>query len=137
MKKSVTHTYTIGLFPLDVRFADRVVSIDFTAYVKKEDLTFLYCESESLIQKIKADYKSIYQRDLKIASPSFIAEIWGHLVAYRIALWMKRHFKISPLQKLAKFAAFRSGMVDCGEAKVDTNRWFWDIIGTIFFRKYK
>lgn len=137
MNTSFTYTYTIGHLPIEVKFTNQVVSIDFTPYVDKKKLALLYQESEDLVKRIKTEYKNNYQNDLKITNASFMAEIWGHLLAYRIALWMKKNLKLSPLQKLAKFAAFRSGMVDCGEAKVDTNRWFWDIIGRLFFRRYK
>lgn len=136
MKKSVTLTYTISQLPLDVKFTDKVVSIDFTRYVKKEELTSLYKESKELVQKIKGNYQEIYQKPLKITNPSFIAEIWGHLIAYRAALWMQHNIRIWPVQKLAKFIAFRSGVTDCGESKVDTNRWIWDILGWMFFRKH-
>lgn len=137
MNKSVTLTYTISQLPLDVRFANRVISIDFTPYTKKENLTALYQDSAALVLKIKTDYKKIYQRDLKISNVSLISEIWGHLVAYRIALWMQKKINIWPITGLAKFVAFRSAMVDCGEGKVDTNRWVWDILGWIFFREKK
>lgn len=133
MSKTVTYTYTLGDFLLDVKFKDKVVSIDFTPYTQSEELIFLYPYSEELVQKIKATYKASYQKELKISNASFVAEIWGHLVVYRMALWMKRTFKISLLQKFAKFVVFRSGVIDCGEAKVDTNRWLWDILGSIFF----
>lgn len=133
MKKSVTLTYTLSELPLDVKFADKVISIDFTPYVKKDELTFLYKESKELVQKIKSNYQNIYQKPIKITNPSFIAEIWGHLIAYRAALWMLRNIRIWPVKKMAKFIAFRSGVVDCGEGKVDTNRWIWDILGRMFF----
>lgn len=135
MNKSVTLTYTISQLPLDVKFADKVISIDFTPYVKKEELTFRYNEYEELVQKIKNSYYNIYQKQLKITDRSFMAEIWGHLVAYRAALWLQRNIRIWPVKKLAKFIAFRSGVIDCGEGKVDTNRWIWDILGWMFFKK--
>lgn len=133
MKKSVTLTYTLSELPLDVKFADKVISIDFTPYVKKDELTFLYKESKELVQKIKSNYQNIYQKPIKITAPSFIAEIWGHLIVYRAALWMLRNIRIWPVKKMTKFIAFRSGVVDCGEGKVDTNRWIWDILGRMFF----
>lgn len=137
MSRALTRTYTFAQLPLDVKFSDRVVSIDFTPYTKTEDLMSIYQHSEELVHQLKAEYSNQYQKELKINNASFVAEIWGHLVAYRIALWMKRNLKISLLQQFAKFVAFRSGVTDCGETKVDTNRWFWDLLGPIFFRKYK
>ncbi|MNK10080.1 hypothetical protein D3C87_280950 [compost metagenome] len=137
MSKTFTRTYVIAQFPINVQFSNRVVSIDFTPYTQSEKLSLLYQHSEDLVQKIKAEYKDSFQKELKISNASFVAEIWGHIVAYKIALWMKKNINISPVQKFAKFAAFRSGVIDCGESKVDTNRWFWDILAPIFFRKYR
>lgn len=135
MNKSLT--YTISQLPLQVRFANKVVSIDFTPYVEKGELIFLYRESEELVNKIKTDYKNIYQKPIKISNPSFIAEIWGHLVVYKVALWTQRNMNFWPAKQLSNFIAFRSGVIDCGEAKVDTNRWVWDLLGRVFFRNYK
>ncbi|WP_171047004.1 hypothetical protein [Pedobacter helvus] len=137
MSKTITYTYTISKLPLDVRFANKVVSIDFTPYVKKEELISLYGESQTLVQKIKNKYQNIYQKELKIRNASFIAEIWGHLAAYKVALWIKKNIKVWPVQKFAKFVAFRSGIIDCGEGSIDTNRWVWDILAWLFFKKHK
>lgn len=115
---------------------DKVVSIDFTPYHHKEDLLKLYRSSSYLVELIKADYLNIYNTPLKISNASFVAEIWGHLIAYKISLWLKKNIKIGLVQKLAKFTAFRSGVTDCGEANVDNNRWLWDIIGWMFFQRY-
>lgn len=135
IKNNYTYTnkYIINQQTLVVIFKPMVVSLDFTPY---SSLDLLYRNCKSLIIDIKTDYRNFYQKDLEINYASFMAEIWGHLVVYRIALWMKKYIRISFIQKLAKFAAFRSGVIDCGEAKIDTNRWFWDIIGWVFFRKY-
>ena len=136
MSSTSSRTYEIGNLPLQVNFMHKVVSLDFTPYHKKEDLLKLYRSSRYLIGLIKAHDLSIYNTQLKIGNASFVAEIWGHLVAYKISLWLKQHIKIGLIQKLAKFTAFRSGVIDCGEAKIDTNRWFWDILGWMFFQKY-
>ena len=116
---------------------DKVVSLDFTPYHREGELLKLYQSSSHLVKLIKIDYLNIYNTELKIMNASFVAEIWGHLVAYRISLWLKRHIKIGLIQKLAKFVAFRSGVIDCGEGSIDTNRWFWDILARLFFSKYK
>ncbi|RYG19784.1 MAG: hypothetical protein EOO07_06175 [Chitinophagaceae bacterium] len=126
--------YAINQKTIKVHFRIKVVSIDCTAYTSKKDLSEIYQACKNLIHEIKNDYKTIFERDLKISNRSFIAEICGHLVAYKVSVWIKKHFKFSLVQKLAKFAAHRSGVIDCGEAKVDTNRWLWDFIGWMFFR---
>lgn len=130
-------TYDINQKPIKVQFRLKVVSIDCTDYTSKNDLSAIYQECKEFVHQIKADYFEIFKQPLKISNRSFIAEIWGHLVAYKISLWIKNTFKFKPLQKLAEFAAHRSGVIDCGEAKVDTNRWFWDGLGWLFFRKHQ
>ena len=137
MSKPHTKTYFIKNLPIEVSFRPKVVSIDFRPYKQKQELNLLYKHCVSLVEEIKHDYKQHYGRHLKISKASLIAEIWGHLVAYRIALAFKKHFKFWPVLNFAKFAAFRSATVDCGERKVDTNRWFWDITAWAFFRKYR
>jgi len=129
-------SYAVNQKTIKVYFRLKVVSIDCTAYNSKKDLLDIYQACKKLINDIKKDYKAIFGRDLKISNRSFLAEIWGHLVAYKISLWMKKYFKFTLMQKLAKFAAHRSGIIDCGEAKVDTNRWFWDFTGWMFFRTF-
>lgn len=136
MSSTSLKIYEINKLPLQVNFMDKVVSINFTPYHDKEDLLKLYRSSSYLVELIKTDYLNIYNAPLKIKNASFVAEIWGHLIAYKISLWLKKNIKIGLVQKLAKFTAFRSGVTDCGEANVDTNRWFWDILGWLFFRKY-
>lgn len=136
MSDTETKKYTIGNLPLQVKLMERVVSIDFTVYHDKKHLQKLYQDSATLVRLIKVDYFDAYETELKISNASFIAEIWGHLIAYRISLWLKKNIKIGLIQRLAKFTAFRSGVTDCGEAEVDTNRWFWDILGWLFFQKY-
>lgn len=137
MSSTSSKIYEIGNHPLQVNFMDKVVSLDFTPYHREGELLKLYQSSSHLVKLIKIDYLNIYNTELKIRNASFVAEIWGHLVAYRISLWLKRHIKIGLIQKLAKFTAFRSGVIDCGEGSIDTNRWFWDILARLFFRKYK
>jgi len=133
MREFSVKIYDVRQKKINVRFSPNVASIDCTGFVSSEDLTEIYIGCKNLIQKIKTDYRDFYQKDLQIDNASFMAEIWGHLVAYRIALWMKKNIKISLMQRFADFVAFRSGVIDCGETKVDTNRWFWDIIGWMFF----
>lgn len=137
MNKSLIKTYIIKTLPLEVSFRPKVVSIDFRPYKQKQELNLLYSHGLELVNDIKLDYQEHYGHPLKISKASLIAEIWGHLVAYRIALAFKKHFKFWPVLNFAKFAAFRSATVDCGERKVDTNRWFWDITAWAFFRKYR
>ncbi|WP_343530999.1 hypothetical protein [Pedobacter sp.] len=137
MNELLIKTYSIDALPLEVSFRPKVISIDFRPYTQKQQLNLLYEHSGGLINEIMHDYQQHYGHPLKISKRSLMAEIWGHLLAYRISLGLKKHLKVWPVQKLAKFAAFRSAIIDCGEAKVDTNRWFWDATAWAFFRKYR
>jgi len=130
-------TYFIKTLPLEVSFRPKVISLDFRPYTQKQQLNLLYEHCNDLVDEIIHDYQQYYGQSLKISKRSLIAEIWGHLIAYRISLGFEKHLKVWPIQKLAKFAAFRSAVIDCGETKVDTNRWFWDFTASIFFRKYR
>lgn len=137
MSEPHTKTYFIKNLPLEVSFRPKVISIDFRPYKQKQELNLLYKHCVGLVEEIKHDYEQHYGKPLKISKASLMAEIWGHLIAYRISLGFKNHLKIWPVQNFAKFAAFRSAVVDCGETKVDTNRWFWDLTAWVFFRKYR
>lgn len=137
MSELHTQIYFIKNLPLEVNFRPKVISIDFRPYKQKGQLNLLYSDCSNLIDEIKHDYEQYYGKPLKISKASLMAEIWGHLIAYRISLGFKKHLQVWPIQQFAKFAAFRSAVVDCGETKVDTNRWFWDVTAWAFFRKYR
>lgn len=132
---TMVKSYDVRQKTINVRFSPKVVSIDCTNYTSSQELSDIYGGCRHLINLIKDDYKKIYDIDLNISNRSFLAEIWGHLIAYRIFLWIKNNIKISFVQKFATFACHRSGVIDCGEAKVDTNRWCWDLISWLFFKK--
>ncbi len=132
----IQHTYQISPLSIEVSFCEFVVSIDFSVFKNHEDLNFLYRSSGDLVVWIKHRYYEIFGKQLRITNPSFVAEIWGHLLVYRIAIWMEQNLKFKPLQRLVKFVAFRSGIVDCGERNADSNRWIWDLLGKLFFKKY-
>lgn len=135
MSKNLSKVYEVNQQPLRVKFSVGVVSLDFTArHLKNQLQGFNYLK---LVKEIQHDYLNFYHQPLKISNSSFVAEIWGHLLAYRISLWVKKHIQLKPLQKIASYAAHRSGIADCGEAKLDTNRWIWDVMAWLFFRKYR
>ncbi|GAB1464474.1 hypothetical protein [Pedobacter sp.] len=135
MDTLITNTYLICQKSIKVNFRLNLVSIDLTAYTSNKDIKEIFKNCSHLVNLVKTDYQKNYQQALAINNASFVAEIWGHLVAYRIALWTKRNVKFSFIERMANFVAFRSGIIDCGEANTDTNRWFWNIIGGLFFRK--
>lgn len=132
----IQHTYQISPLSIEVSFCEFVVSIDFSVFKNNQDLNFLYRSSGDLVVWIKYRYYEIFGKELRITNPSFVAEIWGHLLVYRIAIWMEQNLKFKPLRRLVKFVAFRSGIVDCGERNADSNRWIWDLLGNLFFKKY-
>ncbi|WP_199121049.1 hypothetical protein [Pedobacter sp. ASV28] len=134
MNKVLLKSYSINQRLVNVHFRKKLVSIDCLPYRNSNDLKLIYEGSRSLIMLIKNDYSDIFGNSLKISESSLHAEIWGHLAAYKIFIWLQNAIKIPFIQKFAAFIIDRSGMIDCGEAKTDAIRWFWNIIGWIFFK---
>ena len=66
-------------------------------------------------------------RRFEISDSSFILEIWGHLYLDKFLVDNPKLAKIIfPFGLYDRFV--RAGItIDCGEAEVDTNRWFWDL----------
>lgn len=137
MNAIIHKDYMISGLLLKVSFKQRWVSLDFTPFKNTSDLYRLYKGCKAMASQIKKDYFKIYRKELKINLNSFVAEIWGHFYAYRISLWIKRNIQFKLIQKLSHFTVYRSGTIDCGEKSIDSNRWVWDILGSIFFSKYK
>ncbi|MEJ5994114.1 hypothetical protein WG904_06735 [Pedobacter sp. Du54] len=81
-----------------------------------------------LVKLIKADYLTIFGKPLKITHASLMVEIWGHLYASKFATALNELIKLNIIQNLTKTVIKRSNTIDCGEADVDSNRSFWDIL---------
>ncbi len=84
--------------------------------------------TRQLVEAIQAIYSQNYGSRLDIADNSFIVEIWGHT-----------YFEYSMLRNerlgrfLFPFGLYRRlvdscKVIDCGEARIDGNRWLWDLL---------
>ncbi len=120
-----------------VKMMPDVVTIDCTPFTNAADLKAIFKSAEELVAQIKNRYTSLFNEEFPIRNSSLKAEIWGHLLVYRWALCMKKNIVFAPLRKAANFAAHRGGEIDCGKAKIDKNRWLWDVIGRLFFTSTK
>jgi len=81
-----------------------------------------------LVKVIKTDYHKEFNKSLKISDNSFIVEIWAHVYSDYFGLLIKRHLKIKWIQNLIQKGIERAEIIDCGEKKLDTNRWVWDFL---------
>jgi hypothetical protein len=111
-----------------VLFEDKLVRV----IGSKQLLTFLAADLEKhsmiLVKLIKADYLKIKGKRLKITNKSLIVEIWGHLYASHFANALKQLVKLKIIADFSAFVIKRSEIIDCGEAEIDTNRKFWDVL---------
>ena len=85
-------------------------------------------QTEKLINVIKTDYKIQFNRSLKISNKSLIIEVWAHVYCDYYGLLMHRNIKIKWVQKIVKKGIERAAIIDCGERKIDSNRWVWDFL---------
>ncbi len=81
-----------------------------------------------LVKLFKADYLVMMGKRLKITNASLMVEIWAHLYASKFSNALSELIKLRIIQNITAHVAKRSDTIDCGEAEVDTNRKFWDVI---------
>lgn len=86
-----------------------------------------------LIKLIKADYLLLTGKPLKITDASLMIEIWGHLYVSRFAGILKERIRLKFIENLTKWVKKRSDTIDCGEADIDSNRKFWNVLAKLFF----
>ncbi len=86
-----------------------------------------------LVKLIKADYLLLTGKPLNITDASLMIEIWGHLYASRFAGIIKELVRLKPIENLTAQIKKRSDTIDCGEAGIDSNRKFWDVLAKLFF----
>lgn len=131
MNDLIHTTYHAQHLPIPIQLKKGVASIDVTAYQSAIDLKHIYQHRYALVSRIKNDYQNAFGQNIQISDRSFLTEIWGHLVVYRMAIWAKRYIRLPLFNKLTRFVAYRSGTIDCGEKAVDSNRWFWDVLAKL------
>lgn len=85
-------------------------------------------QTEKLINVIKSDYKIKFNKPLKIVDKSLMVEIWAHVYCDYYGLLIHRNIKIKWVRKLVMKGLERAALIDCGERKIDSNRWIWDFL---------
>nr|WP_199156199.1 hypothetical protein [Pedobacter sp. ASV2] len=81
---------------------------------------------------IKDEYLKQFNKSLQISNDSLIVEILVHIYCDYLGLIIHRVIKVKWIQYLLMKLIKRAEVVDCGEKKVDSNRWLWD-----FLARYK
>lgn len=81
-----------------------------------------------LIRLIKTDYKTEFGKPLKITDQSLMVEIWAHVYCDYFGLLIHRNTKIKWIQDIVLKGIERAEIIDCGERKLDSNRWVWDFL---------
>lgn len=89
--------------------------------------------THALVTEIRRQYRQWASRELAISDHSLTAEIWGHMLAERYALRLRRAINRPFTNRLVRFLLNRMAVIDCGERRVDNNRFVWDWIAP--FRK--
>jgi len=84
--------------------------------------------TQQLVMHIKTDYQSSFGTPLNISDESLAVEIWGHLYASKFANVLQELVKLEVIENLTERVKQRSDTIDCGEADVDSNRKFWDVL---------
>lgn len=120
--------YDLGGCKVVVRFEPKLVRI----IGSKALLDFLGADLNKqtlkLVRLIKTDYLALIGKRLNITNASLMVEIWGHLYASKFSNVFKELIKLHIIQHLAEHVMKRSDTIDCGEADVDSNRKFWDVL---------
>ena len=82
----------------------------------------------TLVKQIKKDYLIRIGQHLKITNESLMVEIWGHLYASKVANAVNNLIKLKIIENIANLVIERSDTIDCGEASLDSNRKFCDVL---------
>ena len=120
--------YDLSGFRVVVQFEPMIIRILGSSQL----LAFLNADRNTntlkLVNLIKADYLRLVGRPLKITNASLMVEIWGHLYASKFAVAVNGLIKLGMIRKITEKVSKRSNTIDCGEANVDSNRRFWDML---------
>lgn len=82
----------------------------------------------ALVRLIKTDYALLLGKPLKITNASLAVEIWGHLYASKFATILQELISLKLIENFTEQIKKRSDTIDCGEADIDSNRKFWDML---------
>ena len=111
-----------------VQFEPKLIRIQGSEQLLAFLNTDLNANTHKLVKLIKADYLTLVGQPLKITNASLMVEIWGHLYASKFAVAVNDLIKHSRIQNITERVTKRSDTIDCGEADVDSNRRFWDVL---------
>ncbi|MXV52636.1 hypothetical protein GS399_16805 [Pedobacter sp. HMF7647] len=122
-------TYLFNDLSVQVEFEERLVHILSNASLHHVIEHNMAGHTEMLYEYIQADYNKYFGRDLDISYQSFAVELWGHMYAEEFTLFVQRNLSdIELVNKIANFVVNRTGVIDCGEREIDSNRIFWDLL---------
>ena len=83
---------------------------------------------------ILEEYEKCQGKPLKITQDSLAIEILAHTYVDSFSLAISRAKRIlpdvlePPVEKLMENIRSHTGIIDCGEKEVDSNRWIWDML---------
>lgn len=87
--------------------------------------------TDELVSAIKKVYLKNFNKDFMVNDKSLAIEIWGHVFAEQFSVALTRIIKLRIVQKLAEKIYKRSVVINIGEKKHDSNRFFWDMLAPL------
>jgi hypothetical protein len=111
-----------------VQFEPKLIRIQGSKQLLAFLRTDLNANTLKFVKSIKADYLMLIGKPLKVTNASLMVEIWGHLYASKFAIAVNELIKLSIIQNITEKVTKRSDTIDCGEADLDSNRRFWDVL---------
>lgn len=120
--------YDLDGHKLLVEFNEKLIRLKKPQTLRKFLSEDIEARSNTLAKQIKTTYFHLFAKELNITNESLVVEIWGHAYASYFARAMKNLIKLNLIENFADFIIERSDTIDCGEADVDSNRFFWDVI---------
>lgn len=120
--------YNLGGCEAIVRFKPKLIQLEGSPQLLAYLATNLNTNTLNLVKLIKADYFNLFGKRLRITHASLMIEIWGHLYASKLAIALNELMKLNFIQNISTAITKRSDTIDCGEADIDSNRKFWDLL---------
>ena len=123
--------YNLDGCKVSVLFEPKLIRINGSAQLLAFLSKNLNRHTLKLVKSIKADYILLIGKPLKITNASLMVEIWGHLYASKFANIIKELAQLKLIDNLTTQIKKRSDTIDCGEADIDSNRKFWDVLAKL------
>ncbi len=82
-----------------------------------------------LARYILAEYRQQFGTDLQITERSLACEIYWHYYVLKKAAAIEQRFG---KKRFTSWLIRHIDVSDCGEQKVDNNRWVWDLLSILF-----